>query len=62
MTCGPYGQKAIFYRQKRSGKVKVVRIQHGSMDIETSLFSITYKTRGNTESRGFSAGQKYKKE
>jgi toxin ParE1/3/4 len=31
------GSHIIFYRQKRSGKVEIVRILHGRMDIEAKL-------------------------
>jgi toxin ParE1/3/4 len=36
------GSHVIFYRQKRSGKIEIVRILHGRMDIETN-FSIISK-------------------
>ena len=31
------GSHVIFYRQKRSGKIEIVRILHGRMDIEVKL-------------------------
>ncbi|MCX5880414.1 MAG: type II toxin-antitoxin system RelE/ParE family toxin [Deltaproteobacteria bacterium] len=31
------GSHVIFYRQKRSGKIEIVRILHGRMDIEAEL-------------------------
>lgn len=31
------GSHVIFYRQKRSGKIEIVRILYGRMDIETRL-------------------------
>ena len=34
------GSHVLFYRQKRSGKIEIVRILHGRMDIETNLFAM----------------------
>jgi toxin ParE1/3/4 len=35
------GSHVIFYRQKHSGKVEIVRILHGHMDIDSKFAAIT---------------------